>query len=117
MDDTAPFFGVDGSQKIILWNLGMTKLTGYSSEEVHKKYCFDILQGKDTYGNSYCTRHCPIIQGLKRHEDIHPFEMFILKKESHHRFRIRCEYIMTTTWKDNSTICVYRVKALEDGPD
>jgi PAS domain S-box-containing protein len=112
MSDDVPSFGVDGSQKILMWNGGMEQLTGYAPDEVLKKYCFDILRGKDTFGNNYCNRHCPIIQNLKRHEDIYPFEMLISKKAGGDRLRVRCEHIVTTDWTDNSTICVYRVQDL-----
>ena len=52
---------VDKDRKIIYWNEGSERITGYQSEEVVNKHCFDnILQHVDEEGKLLCFSGCPL---------------------------------------------------------
>lgn len=65
---------VDRDRKIIYWNQGAKRITGYSAEETVGKYCHDnILNHIDVYGRQLCLDGCPLratlIDGLARDMD------------------------------------------------
>lgn len=52
---------VDKERKIIYWNEGSERITGYKSEEVVNKHCYDnILQHVDDEGQLLCFNGCPL---------------------------------------------------------
>lgn len=52
---------VDTQRKIIFWNHGSERITGYKSEEVVNKYCHhNLLQHVDESGNLLCINGCPL---------------------------------------------------------
>jgi diguanylate cyclase (GGDEF)-like protein/PAS domain S-box-containing protein len=52
---------VDKDRKILFWNEGCEKITGYQSSEVVNTFCFNnILQHVDQSGKSLCAVECPL---------------------------------------------------------
>ncbi len=52
---------VDKDRKIVYWNKGAERISGFSAEEVINHYCFEnILQHVDDYGTKLCTFGCPL---------------------------------------------------------
>lgn len=52
---------VDRDRKIIYWNEGSERITGYKKEEVVNRHCFDnILQHVDYQGKQLCFGGCPL---------------------------------------------------------
>lgn len=57
---------VDKKRKIVFWNSGSEKITGYSAEEVVNTYCFhNILQHVDESGKKLCFDGCPLLDTLE----------------------------------------------------
>ncbi len=69
--DTA--FAVDPRGVIVFWNAAAEKSLGYPACEALGKKCWKLLSGKDTYGNRYCCRHCPLREMAFRHEPVNCF--------------------------------------------
>lgn len=64
-----PVFAVRLSGEIVAWNDSADRLFGFSSEQMTGKPCYEVLQGLDAFGNSYCVERCPVrimAQQLKR---------------------------------------------------
>lgn len=63
---------VDRERKILFWNEGAARLTGYSEQEVVGRFCQDnILGHMDGCGNPVCGQHCPLSDAItdgKGHE-------------------------------------------------
>ncbi|MFK4785694.1 diguanylate cyclase [Fusobacterium sp. MFO224] len=56
---------VDINRKINFWNQSAEKITGYKSEEVIKKYCYDnILNHVDENGLKLCINGCPLLETI-----------------------------------------------------
>ena len=53
--DTA-VFAFDANDLVILWNKACEELLGRSAYQVLGRHCYDIMCGRDMYGNLYC---CP----------------------------------------------------------
>ena len=67
---------LDRNRKILYWNKGAEKLTGYSSEEVIGRSCMDnVLMHTDDAGRPLCLNGCPIVQtmqdGQSREHDLY----------------------------------------------
>lgn len=56
---------VDKNRKIIFWNEGSHRITGYTSQEVTNSFCFNnILQHVDDTGKQLCLDGCPLQKTL-----------------------------------------------------
>lgn len=52
---------VDKERKILFWNKGAERITGYSAQDVEGKFCYDnILQHIDDKGTRLCVFGCPL---------------------------------------------------------
>ncbi len=74
---------VDPTRKILYWNRGAERITGYTREEMVGRYCPDnILQHVDATGRALCLVGCPLTRaihdGVSREEEI-----FLRHKEGH----------------------------------
>ena len=70
--DTA--FAVDKRGEIVLWNAAAEESLGYPASEALGQKCWKLLSGKDTYGNRYCCRHCPIRKMAFQCEPVNGFQ-------------------------------------------
>jgi two-component system, cell cycle response regulator len=56
---------VDQERKIIFWNEGSERITGYSAKEVINSFCYhNILQHVDQNGKKLCLEGCPLQKTL-----------------------------------------------------
>lgn len=61
---------VDTQRRITFWNKGAQRITGFSSDEVVEKYCFNnILNHVDEKGTKLCMLGCPLHATLKDGKD------------------------------------------------
>ena len=71
-------FAFDANDLVILWNKGCERLLGRPAYEVLGRHCYDIMCGRDAFGNMYCCPSCPItVQARTRRED--PVQRFELE--------------------------------------
>ena len=74
---------VDTNRKIIFWNEGSERITGYKAEEVMNKYCFNnILQHVDKDGKQLCFGGCPLHHTIETGE-IQQNHVFLKHKEGY----------------------------------
>ena len=68
-------FALDGNDLIILWNKACEKLLGRPAYQVLGRRCYDVMCGRDVYGNRYCGASCPVTTQARRHPDdeLHSF--------------------------------------------
>jgi len=70
-------FAFDANDLVILWNKGCERLLGRAAYEVLGRHCYDIMCGRDAFGNLYCCPSCPItVQARTRKDD--PVQRFEL---------------------------------------
>jgi DNA-binding CsgD family transcriptional regulator len=68
-------FAFDANDLIILWNRATEKLLGRPAYQVLGRHCYDVMCGRDVYGNRYCCETCPVSTQARVHPDeaIHRF--------------------------------------------
>ena len=74
---------VDTSRKIIFWNNGSERITGYKAEEVINKFCYNnILQHITEDGKNLCFGGCPLHETIETGE-IRESDVYLHHKEGH----------------------------------
>ena len=74
---------VDKYRRIMLWNKGAEKISGYTSEEIVGRFCQDnILNHIDREGRPLCIVGCPLFDTLGDGE-IRKAEVFLRHKKGH----------------------------------
>lgn len=74
---------VDKSRKIIFWNKGCEKITGYNSSDVVNTYCYhNILQHVDQSGKQLCKAGCPLSTTISTGK-VTETEVFLHHKQGH----------------------------------
>jgi DNA-binding CsgD family transcriptional regulator len=74
--DTA-VFAFDANDLIILWNRACEKLLGRPAYKVLGRRCFDVMCGRDVFGNLYCCPSCPVSLQARERPD-QPVRRFVL---------------------------------------
>ncbi|MEW6109759.1 MAG: GAF domain-containing protein [Nitrospirota bacterium] len=58
---------VGNDRKILFWNKGAERITGYSPDEAVGKACYDdFLKHEDEKGNALCDAGCPLVVGQEK---------------------------------------------------
>jgi DNA-binding CsgD family transcriptional regulator len=73
-------FAIDRADRIIYWNAGAAKLLGWTPGEMIGRFCFEALEGRDPFGNVYCTKQCPIMVGTTSGEETEPYMLRVMAK-------------------------------------
>ncbi|MCX6062813.1 MAG: sensor domain-containing diguanylate cyclase [Caldiserica bacterium] len=69
-------------REIVFWSKGAERITGYSSDEVVKKHCYDnILVHMDVLGNNLCFDGCPLQKCIETGERQDAKEVFLKRKD------------------------------------
>lgn len=72
-ETSAAAFAIDRSDRIIFFNEGAERLLGHDADRVLGRFCFDTIKGRDLFGNTYCTKECPIVMGAANGQVQEPF--------------------------------------------
>jgi DNA-binding CsgD family transcriptional regulator len=70
-----PAFATDSRDRIVFWNQGAAELLGRRPDEAMGLHCYEVLNGRDVFGNRYCYANCPVTATLRSGEPVHGFEM------------------------------------------
>ena len=69
-----PAFATDSRERIVFWNRGAARVFGRRSEEALGRRCFEVVCGRDVFGNRFCYANCPISAMARAEEPICGFE-------------------------------------------
>jgi PAS domain S-box-containing protein len=84
-------FAVDRRGVIVSWNPAAEELLGYSKAGAVGRHCWQLLSGKDLFGNRYCCERCPVREMALQHESVHGFEAFLnTASGGQKKFAINC---------------------------
>ncbi len=81
-ESKASAYGMDRHDRIVFWNEGAEKALGWSTEDVLGKMCYDVLAGRDVFGNLYCMRDCPVVASAIAGDDVRPYLLDVKRKGS-----------------------------------
>lgn len=61
--------------RIVDWNESAERLLGHASSDVIGRQCFEVLDGKDIFGNRFCHEKCAIRSMIRRHEPLNHWQL------------------------------------------
>lgn len=67
--------GVDGA--ITAWNRGAEKLLANSGKAVVGRKCYDVMAGRDVFGNEYCCAGCASWRMTASNKLVHPYRLTV----------------------------------------
>lgn len=83
IDDTAEAAFVTSEERTIMgWNQAAQQLLGHEEPQVLGKPCYEVLGGRDVFGNRFCDVNCPVANMTRRHEAVHRFELDVTRADS-----------------------------------
>jgi PAS domain S-box-containing protein len=68
-------FASNRNGRIVDWNKSAERLLGHSSSDVIGRQCFEVLDGKDIFGNRFCHERCAIRSMIRRHESLNHWQL------------------------------------------
>ena len=66
-----PAFACDRGGSIVAWNESAERLLGHTASDVIGKHCYEVLDGRDVFGNRFCDVRCAIRNMILRNEPVH----------------------------------------------
>lgn len=107
---------VDTDRRILYWNRGAERITGYPAEEVVGSRCADnILVHVDENGVELCKTACPLLQAVNDTKNHHA-EVFLHHKSGH---RIPVSVYATSLRNEDGQVigCIETFRESVHGPD
>ena len=68
-------FATDSRERIVFWNRGAATVLGRRSEEALGRRCFEVVCGRDVFGNRLCYQNCTVSAMARASEPISGFEL------------------------------------------
>jgi DNA-binding CsgD family transcriptional regulator len=78
-----PAFATDSRERVVFWNRGAATVLGLRSDEVLGRRCYEVLCGRDVFGNRLCYENCPVSAMARADEPISGFEMRVPSPRPH----------------------------------
>jgi PAS domain S-box-containing protein len=66
-----PAFATDAEGRVVAWNRAAESLFGYAPSLAVGRPCWELLRGRDAFGNRYCGPVCPLLAMIRDHEAPH----------------------------------------------
>ena len=79
-------YAVDRNGQIMVWNQVAEQTFGYAESEALGQKCWELLSGRDVFGNQYCCEGCPVLATAFSNEPINRFQIDF-KTAAHERKR------------------------------
>lgn len=70
-----PAFATDSRERLVFWNRGAADLLGRTSDEALGRHCWEVIGGRDVFGNRFCYGNCPVAASLRAGEPVRGFEL------------------------------------------
>jgi DNA-binding CsgD family transcriptional regulator len=72
-----PAVATDAAGHILFWNRAAERLLSRPGRELLGRRCFDVLAGRDVFGNRFCHENCAVVSMGRRGEAVQGFEMVL----------------------------------------
>lgn len=82
-------YAVDRNGQIVVWNQAAEKTFGYAESVALGQQCWELLSGRDVFGNQSCCEGCPVRTTAFDNEPINRFQIdFKTAKHERKRFNV-----------------------------
>lgn len=68
-------YAVDRDGQIVVWNRAAERTFGYKKTEALGRNCWELLSGRDMFGNRSCCKGCPVREAAFKEERVHLFKV------------------------------------------
>ncbi|MCG6927568.1 MAG: LuxR C-terminal-related transcriptional regulator [Acidobacteria bacterium] len=72
-----PALATDIGGHIVFWNRAAERLLGRPTNQVLGRRCYDVLGGKDVFGNRFCHENCSVVSMSRKGEAVQGFEIVL----------------------------------------
>jgi DNA-binding NarL/FixJ family response regulator len=73
----APALATDATGHVIFWNHAAELLLGRGGRQVMGRRCYDVVCGRDIFGNRFCHENCAVLSMSRKAEAVRPFELVV----------------------------------------
>jgi DNA-binding CsgD family transcriptional regulator len=74
---TDPAFAADRGGRVLRWNAAAEEIFGVAAAEVVGRPCWEVLRGRDSFGNEYCSAHCPLREMILAGKAVNRCQLFL----------------------------------------
>jgi DNA-binding CsgD family transcriptional regulator len=68
-------YATDMAGHIFFWNHAAERLFGRASSDVLGRRCWEVMGGRDVFGNRHCHENCSVVTMSRKGESVHGFEI------------------------------------------
>ncbi len=111
-----PAFAVDLRERIIYWNAGTERLLGWTAAQMLGRPCFDVLAGRDVFGNPFCMKDCNLVRASIGGETLEPFFMELNQKKGG-SCQVLVRPVLVPAAGPDCAGCLLKLVAFGDGPE
>jgi len=72
-----PALATDIGGHVVFWNHAAERLLGRATNQVLGRRCYDVLGGRDVFGNRYCHENCSVLSMSRKSEPVKGFEIVL----------------------------------------
>jgi nitrogen-specific signal transduction histidine kinase len=73
----APALATDATGHVVFWNHAAELLLGRGGRQVMGRRCYDVVGGRDVFGNRFCHENCAVLSMSRKGESVRPFELLL----------------------------------------
>ena len=111
IDTTEPAFASNRNGRIVDWNESVERLLGHASSDVIGRHCFELLDGKDIFGNRFCHARCAIRSMIHCHEPLNHWQLNY-RTASSDRINVSVSAIVLNNARPSDFIVVHVLKPI-----
>jgi PAS domain S-box-containing protein len=113
---TVASFASDESGCITVWNQAAEALLGHEARRVVGKRCFDVMRGRDLFGNRFCGESCAVRKMQRHGEPIHPYEFEVMNHDGK-MIKVRCSVIVAPNVRPHRFNLIHLIEPLGLAPE
>jgi DNA-binding CsgD family transcriptional regulator len=94
-------YAVDRDGQIVVWNQAAKETFGYTKSRALGQHCWELLSGRDIFGNQSCCKGCPVRAAAFSDEPINRFQInFKTATQERKKFTVSALMLFNGSVKD-----------------